>query len=115
MTWEAYETVAEDGNYEAREREGLLLSRAIERLERANGGASQENDLIDALLNIRRLWAVFIEDLARSDNALPEKLRAEIISIGIWIFKEADLIQKQRSGDLTQLIEINRLIRDALT
>lgn len=115
MTWEAYETVVEDSSHEARMRERQLLSRGIERLERIKSGAVQANELIDALLYIRRLWVVFIDDLSHPDNGLPSKLRADIISIGLWVLKETDLIQHQGSGDLTQLIEINCLIRDALT
>jgi flagellar protein FlaF len=114
MTWEAYTTVAEDSSQEARSRERALLSRGIDGLERIRGGTLQPGELIDALHFIRRLWMVFIEDLSRPDNGLPEKLRADIISIGLWVVREADLIQHQGSGDVTQLIEINRLIRDAL-
>ena len=115
MTWDAYATVAEDSSQEARWRERELLDRGIEGLERIKSGTLQRNELIDALLYIRRLWTIFIEDLSRPDNGLPEKLRADIISIGLWVLKETDLIQHQGSGDVTQLIEINRLIRDALT
>ena len=41
-------------------------------------------------------------------------MKAEIISIGLWVVKEADRLREERSNDVMQLIEINRLIRDAL-
>ena len=63
---------------------------------------------------MRRLWTIFIEDLSHPENGLPEKLRADIISIGLWVVKEADRLREERSNDVMQLIEINRLIRDAL-
>ncbi|MHC2413446.1 flagellar biosynthesis regulator FlaF [Bradyrhizobium diazoefficiens] len=63
---------------------------------------------------MRRLWTIFIEDLSHPENGLPDKLRADIISIGLWVIKEADRLREEKSGDVMQLIEINRLIRDAL-
>jgi flagellar protein FlaF len=71
-------------------------------------------DQVQSLLYVRRLWTIFIEDLAHPENGLPEQLRADIISIGIWVVKEADRLREERSNDVMQLVEINRLIRDAL-
>jgi flagellar biosynthesis activator protein FlaF len=113
MTLEAYEAVTEDSNLEARGRERRALSRGIDQLEKLQTGVSN-GDRIESLLYIRRLWATFIEDLASPENALPEKLRADIISIGLWVLKEADRLLEGKSNDTEQLIDINRLIRDAL-
>jgi flagellar protein FlaF len=114
MTFEAYEAVVEDSDREARSREQQVLSRAVDRLERLQGDLFGVEDLVQGLLYVRRLWTIFIEDLSHPDNGLPDKLRADIISIGLWIVKEADRLREERSNDVTQLIEINRLIRDAL-
>jgi flagellar protein FlaF len=114
MTWEAYETLAEDSSREARERERQLLTRGIDRLERLKEGPLSREEFIESLLYVRRLWAIFIEDLCQPDNGLPEQLRADIISIGLWVVKEADRLREEKSNDVIQLIEINRLMRDAL-
>jgi flagellar protein FlaF len=114
MTLEAYEAVAEDSNLEARNRERRALSLGIDRLEQLQTSGSNRNDRIDSLLYIRRLWAIFIEDLASPENGLPEKLRADIISIGLWVLKETDRLLEEKSNDMMHLIDINRLIRDAL-
>jgi flagellar biosynthesis activator protein FlaF len=114
MTWEAYEAVAEDSGREARTRERQALSLGIDRLERLQKGFFSGEDLIESLLYVRRLWTIFIEDLAHPENGLPDKLRADIISIGLWIVKEADRLREERSNNVIQLIEINRLIRDSL-
>jgi flagellar protein FlaF len=115
MTWEAYETVAEDSGLEARGRERMALSQGIDRLERiGKGGLLSAEDRIETLLYVRRLWAIFIEDLSHPENGLPEQLRADIISIGLWVIKEADRLREERSSDVMQLVEINRVIRDAL-
>jgi flagellar biosynthesis activator protein FlaF len=114
MTFEAYEVVFDDSASEARGRERQALSLGIDRLERVQGGRFSFEDLVESLLYVRRLWTIFIEDLAHPENALPEKLRADIISIGLWVVKEADRLREEKSNDVMQLIEINRLIRDAL-
>jgi len=41
-------------------------------------------------------------------------LRAELISIGLWIIKEADRIRQEKATDVDELLAINVLIRDAL-
>ncbi|MGY4630084.1 flagellar protein FlaF [Bradyrhizobium sp. USDA 4486] len=114
MTFEAYEAVVDDSGYEARGRERQALSLGIDRLERLQKGRASFEDQVQSLLYVRRLWTIFIEDLAHPENGLPEKLRADIISIGLWVVKEADRLREEKSDDVMQLIEINRLIRDAL-
>jgi flagellar protein FlaF len=114
MTWEAYELVAEDSGREARYREREALSLGIDRLEQLRNGISRREDFIESLLYVRKLWAIFIEDLSHPDNGLPDQLRADIISIGLWVIKEADRLREEKSNDVEQLIEINRLMRDAL-
>ncbi len=115
MTWEAYETVAEDSAREARAREREALNRGIDRLEQLQKGSLSTEGRIESLLYVRRLWAIFIGDLSHPDNGLPDQLRADIISIGLWVIKEADRLLADKSNDTMQLIEINRIIRDALS
>jgi flagellar biosynthesis activator protein FlaF len=114
MTFEAYEVVVEDSGREARTRERQALNLGIDRLERLQRDLFSVEDLVESLLYVRRLWTIFIEDLAHPENGLPENLRADIISIGLWTVKEADRLREERSNDVMQLIEINRMIRDAL-
>ncbi|MGY8666535.1 flagellar biosynthesis regulator FlaF [Bradyrhizobium sp. UFLA05-109] len=114
MTFEAYETVVEDSSLEARGRERMALTLGIERLERLGKGLFSAEDLVETLLYVRRLWAIFIEDLSHPENGLPEQLRADIISIGLWVIKESDRLRTEKSNDVGQLVEINRVIRDAL-
>ena len=37
-----------------------------------------------------------------------------VVIFGLWVVKEADRLREERSNDVMQLIEINRMIRDAL-
>ena len=63
---------------------------------------------------MRRLWGYLIEDLAKPDNDLPKNLRAELISIGLWIMREAEQIRLEASSNFKGLIEVSTAIRDGL-
>lgn len=110
----SYDDVLTDNAKEARGREQQALNRGIDLLRELQGGNMPPARSNEALLYIRRLWTMFIEDLAHPDNGLPGKLRADLISIGIWIIKEADFIRQHKTGDLESLITINTVMRDAL-
>jgi flagellar biosynthesis activator protein FlaF len=114
MNRSSYDDVLTDNAQEARGRERLALNRGIDLLKGLQGGEAPLAQSSEALLYIRRLWTLFIEDLAHPDNGLPGKLRADLISIGIWIIKEADFIRQNKTGDLDSLIAINTVMRDAL-
>jgi|SRR4051812_42197444 flagellar protein FlaF len=114
MTLSSYEAEIEDSGREARAREQQALNHGINLLKRLQSGDLLPSDEIDALLYIRRLWTFFVQDLSSPRNGLPEQLRADLISIGLWIIKEADRIRQQKSGDVDDLVAINTVIRDAL-
>jgi flagellar biosynthesis activator protein FlaF len=114
MTLSSYDAVIEDSGREARAREQQALDHGIDLLRRLQNGELPPPEEAEALLFIRRLWAFFVEDLSSARNGLPEKLRAELISIGLWVVREADRIRQEKSGDVAELIAINVIIRDAL-
>jgi flagellar protein FlaF len=114
MTFSSYETVIEDSGREARSREQQALDHGVDLLRQLQGGNLKSPEENEALLYIRRLWAFFVEDLANPRNGLPEALRAELISIGLWIIKEADRIRQEEATDVDELVAINIIIRDAL-
>lgn len=114
MTVSGYEAVIEDSGHEARAREHRALDHGIDLLKRLQNGDLLPPEQAETLLYIRRLWAFFVQDLASPRNGLPEKLRAELISIGLWIIKEADRIRQETATDVDELLAINVLIRDAL-
>jgi flagellar protein FlaF len=114
MTLSSYDAVIEDSGHEARSREQQALNHGIDLLRRMQGGDLEPGAQTEALLYMRRLWTFFIQDLSSPRNGLPEKLRAELISIGLWIIKEADRIRHEKAPDIDDLIAINIMIRDAL-
>jgi flagellar biosynthesis activator protein FlaF len=110
----AYNEVIEDSRQTMRARERQAMDRVIEMLRAAQEKGPRSRERIEALFYLRRLWAIFINDLNDPNNELPEQLRAGIISIGIWMMKEIDRVRGGATDDLTPMIEINALIRDGL-
>jgi len=110
----SYAEVAEESPQEMRGMERQVLDQAVEllRIARATGPGSRE--LVDALFFTRRLWSIFMDDLANPENELPEELRAGLISIGIWMVKEIELIRSGKTTDLKAMIDITEIIRDGL-
>jgi flagellar biosynthesis activator protein FlaF len=110
----SYGEIMQDGPQDARGRERLAMERAIELLELAQDKGAQSLEAASALNYVNQLWRIFLEDLARPENDLPEGLRAELISIGIWITKQIKQIRTGQSADFNGLVEICAIIRDGL-
>ena len=110
----SYAEVLEETPQTARERERMALEHAVTLLQSAAkvGGTSRE--AIEALHFCRRLWALLLEDLAHPENQLPTKLRADIISIGVWIMREAEEIRQGRSENFDGIIDVTRAIAEGL-
>ena len=110
----SYNEVIEDSPQVMRAQERQAMDRVIELLRAARARGPGTRELIEALYYLRRLWAIFLDDLNNPDNELPDQLRAGIISIGIWMNKEIDRVRAGQTSDLTAMIEINEIIRDGL-
>jgi flagellar biosynthesis activator protein FlaF len=110
----AYNEVIEDSHQTMRAHERQAMDRVIAMLRAAQEKGPLSRERIEALFYLRRLWAIFLDDLKDPNNELPEQLRAGIISIGIWMMKEIDRARGRQTDDLTPLIEINEIIRDGL-
>ena len=61
----------------------------------------------------RRVWSVLGTACADPDNALPESLRAAIISLSIWVGKHTSEVIR-RKEEIEPLIEVNRMIMQGL-
>jgi flagellar protein FlaF len=110
----SYAEVAEESPQEMRGMERRVLDQALALLRVAKEKGPGSRELVDALFYYRHLWSIFMDDLANPENELPEELRAGLISIGIWIVKEIELIRSGKADDLMAMIEITEVIRDGL-
>lgn len=109
-----YAEIEDDSVADARDRERTLIQRSIDLLGTANDQGRGSFAASEAILFVVRLWSSFLEDLADDNNELPEELRANLISIGIWILKEAEAIRQEQSENFDGLIEISEIIRDGI-
>ena len=110
----SYAEISDDVEVNARERERQALDHSIDLLKRAEKNGPRSRDAIEAIYLTRSLWAILVEDLSSSENGLPDNLRAELISIGLWIMRESEAIRLGRSNNFAGIIEITTLIRDGL-
>lgn len=110
----SYAEVQTDSIADAKDYERQLLTRSIEFLVAARDAGAQSIQAVEALHFMNRIWTAFVEDLGNPDNALPTELRANIISIGLWLLREGEEIRQGRSENFDGLIEISQIIRDGL-
>ena len=68
---------------------------------------------IDALDWNRRLWSTLATDCADPDNALAKPLRAQIISISLFVGRHSSAIMRGEE-DFEALIDINRMVMQGL-
>lgn len=109
-----YNEVLDESPKEAREQERSALDRTISMLQDAEQKGTSSREAVEALFYVRKLWGIFIEDLARGDNGLPPKLRADLVSIGLWVMRETEEIRQGRSKNFTALIDVSRTISEGL-
>jgi flagellar protein FlaF len=110
-----YADMLEDGAAQARQRERMALDRSISLMQGAARADSGPADAAAAISFTARLWTVLIEDLAAPDNGLPKELRAQLVSIGIWILRELEAMRSGSQTSFAGLIEVSAAIRDGLT
>jgi flagellar protein FlaF len=110
----SYAEIVQDTCGEARLRERQAFERGIALLRLARDAGLESRETVEALHYVRTLWAILVEDLANPENDLPEALRADLISIGLWVMREAENIRLGRTVSLEDIIEINQTICDGL-
>ncbi|MBY0562025.1 flagellar biosynthesis regulator FlaF [Hyphomicrobium sp.] len=107
------ETLSESGSRQ-RENERLAIEQSVALLRTAEMAGPQSREAIDAIFFLNRLWSFFLDDLAKPENGLPDEVRAGLISIGIWMLKEADAISKGNSRNFAGLIDVSNVIAEGL-
>ena len=114
MHKQRYAEILEDDQKVARERERMALDRSIELMEQATVEASNPAIVATAITFTSKLWTLLVEDLAAPANGLPKELKAQIVSIAIWILRELERLRSGASKGFDDLIEVSKAIRDGL-
>ena len=110
----SYADIQTDSVADAKDRERQLLTRSIDMLAAAAAIGTDSMEATEALHFTNRIWTTFVEDLGSSDNALPKELRANLISIGLWLLRETEDIRQGRTNNFEGLIEVSQIIRDGI-
>lgn len=113
MSYKAYQTASARAE-DARTTEYRLMGFVTrELISVRDAGPADIRKKAKALDRNRRVWSAFAADCASSGNALPDKLRAGIISLSIFVSKETSAAMRGET-DLDTLIDINRTIMQGL-
>jgi flagellar biosynthesis activator protein FlaF len=110
----SYEEALSESSNRKRENERLAIEQSVALLKSAEKAGTNSREAIDAICFLNRLWSFLLEDLAKPDNALPDDVRAKLISIGIWMLREAQSISNGKSNNFAGLIEISNVIAEGL-
>ncbi|MEX0955120.1 MAG: flagellar biosynthesis regulator FlaF [Rhizobiaceae bacterium] len=110
----SYADIQTDSVADARDRERQLLNRSIELLTTAMEAGPKSPATAEAVHFVNRIWTAFIEDLGSDENELPQELRANLISIGLWLLREAESVRQGRSQNYEGMIEVSQIIRDGI-
>ena len=96
----SYADILADDADDARARERQALDQAVAMLLHAAEGAPRSPEEVKAVEFTTELWALFIKDLAHPANAMPDLLRANLMSIGLGVMGECRRIMLRDSRDL---------------
>ncbi len=110
----SYADIQTDSVADAKDREKQLLSRSIDMLSAAQHQGASSQQAVEAIHFMTRVWTSFVEDLGSEENALPTDLRANLISIGLWVLREGEEVRQGRSENFEGLIEVSQIIRDGI-
>lgn len=110
----SYEETLSDSSGRKRENERLALDQSVTMLKAAEKAGAGSREAIDAICFLNRLWSFLLEDLVKPENALPDDVRAKLISIGIWMLKEAEAISNGKSRNFSGLIDVSNIIAEGL-
>jgi flagellar protein FlaF len=113
MSIQAYQRVSRQGET-PRDAEYRAFGMATAGLVRArDAGRTRLGEIADALDLNRRLWSLLAMDCAHPDNKLDMKLRAQIISISLFVDRHTSAVLRE-GAEIDPLIDINRSMMEGL-
>jgi len=114
MSLQAYQRAAEqaEGPKQTEFRLFGVVTRAL--MDAAQKDATEVGGRMRALHWNRRLWTALAADCANPQNQLPMDLRANIISLSIWVDKYTSKVMREHDP-IQPLIDINRIIMQGLS
>ena len=112
MTLKAYQN-AQRAAEDPRSTEYRLFGQVTGALIDAHHAGKKGAGLIDAIDWNRRLWSTLAVDCMDDHNQLTKELRAQIISLSLWVAKYSGQVLHQ-NAPLEPLINVNRNVMQGL-
>lgn len=112
MSLQAYQTT-QARSENPRESEYRLFGLVTGALIDARDAERTDPKLIRAIDWNRRMWSALAADCAGGGNQLPDEVRAQIISLSIWVSKHSGEVMRKKAS-LEPLIDVNRSIMQGL-
>ncbi len=97
--------------------EAKALMEAARRLNDARENVAQDVEAYRTALRLNwRLWTIIQCDVASAENALPDELKANIVSLSIFVDRQTlDALSEPAASKLGTLIDINRNVAAGLS
>lgn len=108
------------GATDQRSLEGKVLLKSARQLEELSkrlkaGEIVSLEDIGHAVEYNRKLWMVFVNETMNDDHPLPQEIKNNIASLGVFVFKRStDILADTTPEKISALIEINRNIAAGL-
>ncbi|MEJ0059505.1 MAG: flagellar biosynthesis regulator FlaF [Terricaulis sp.] len=113
MSIQAYQRAATQADT-PRELEYRAFGHATAGLVRVKEEGAREPAVVAlALETNRKLWNVLSADCSAPENQLPTALRAQIISLALWVAKYSSQVLRE-GADVEPLIDVNRAVMEGL-
>lgn len=110
MSAKRYQTV-QDANDDPRAIEQRALARVTGML--VSGAKEGGTALAEACHMNRMLWTIFQTDLALPENGLPDALKAQLISLSLWVQRYTTKVLFENAS-IDPLVSVNRSILEGL-
>lgn len=112
MSLDAYRRVQNIAD-SPRETEYRLFAQVTRSLMEVDDSGQRDAKFFDAIDWNRRLWSTLSTDCATVGNQLTKPLRAQIISIALWVSRHSTQVALGKA-DMAALIDVNRTIMEGL-
>ena len=104
---------AAQGTEDPRKTEYRLFAQVTRALMNVEESDSLDADFREAIEWNRRMWNALEIDLASDANSLPDALKAQLISVAMWVERHSAMALRGE-GEVDPLITVNRSVMEGL-
>lgn len=112
MSLQAYQKT-QQSTENPRDTEFRLFAQVTRALTDVECEPKGSHKLVEAVDWNRRLWTALATDCTDENNKLPREVRAQIISLSLWVGRYSSQVIRARAS-VEPLVEINRTIMQGL-